>query len=226
MSDSNRTLEEIVTANPKAADVFVRRGLDFCCHGQRTLGEACREAGLDPGAVAAELAGAGADTPVEDGWSTRPLAELVDHIIERYHDALRRDLPILVALARKVERVHAAKPTRPAGLTAHLERVHGAVVSHLDKEEGILFPLIRAGRGATAYMPIRVMMQEHEDHGENLRRTRELTNGLTAPPEACPSWRELYRGLSQLEAELMQHIHLENYVLFPRALEERGPELG
>lgn len=227
MNDNNmndRTLHEIVTTSPEAADVLVRHGLDFCCRGQRTLGEACREAGLDPAQVAAELAAAGADAPAPQSWRTRPLAELVDHIVDRYHRALRQDLPALLELARRVETVHADKPTRPAGLAAHLEQVWAAVASHLDKEERILFPLIRTGRGAMAHMPIRVMMQEHEDHGENLRRTRELTGGLIAPPEACEAWRKLYDGLLRLESELMQHIHLENYVLFPRALEVRGLE--
>ncbi|MCA9587981.1 MAG: hemerythrin domain-containing protein, partial [Myxococcales bacterium] len=86
-------------------------------------------------------------------------------------------------------------------------------------EEQVLFPAIHGGRlGAPVHMPIRVMMQEHDDHGENLRRMRELATGYVPPPEACATWRALYAGLEKLEAELMEHIHLENNVLFPRAL--------
>jgi regulator of cell morphogenesis and NO signaling len=93
-----------------------------------------------------------------------------------------------------------------------------AVDSHLAKEEQILFPLILSGRGKTAHMPVQVMMQEHEDHGQNLQRIRELTSNLQIPDYACASWRELYRSLAQLEVELMDHIHLENNILFPRVL--------
>lgn len=160
-----------------------------------------------------------ATEPAKTSWAGGTASELIDHILERYHGPLRRELPPLVALARKVEQVHAAKPSRPIGLAEHLERVHAAVENHLDKEENILFPLLRSGAGAGVLMPIQVMMQEHEDHGENLRRTRALTRDLVAPEEACPSWRELYRRLARLEADLFEHIHLENYVLFPRAAE-------
>ena len=81
---------------------------------------------------------------------------------------------------------------------------------------------VRPGRGALAHMPVQVMMQEHEDHGQNLARTREITKGFAVPEEACATWRELYRRLEALESELMQHIHLENHVLFPKAVEEAG----
>ena len=90
---------------------------------------------------------------------------------------------------------------------------------HMAKEEQVLFPAIQGGRrGAPVHMPIRMMMQEHDDHGENLRRMRELATGYVPPPEACATWRALYAGLEKLEAELMEHIHLENNVLFPHAL--------
>ncbi len=226
MNLANQTLEHIVTVNPRAADVFARHGLDFCCHGRRPLGEACREAGLDVHAVVAELAAEDGEERACENWSGRSLSELIDHILERYHRPLRRDIPALIELARRIERTHAGKPMCPAGLAEHLERMQTAVESHLAKEERILFPLIRAGRGEMAYMPIRVMMQEHEDHGENLRRARELAHDLVTPREACASWRELYRGLARLESELWKHIHLENYVLFPRALERVGAGAG
>ncbi len=224
MNHADHTLEQIVTANPRAAETFVHHGLDFCCRGRRSLREACDQAGLDVHELEAELAWAAGDETDELNWTSRPLAELIDEILKRYHKPLRRDLPQLIALAEKVEETHAGKPTCPTGLAEHLRTIHAAVESHLAKEERILFPLIRAGRTDLLQTPITVMMQEHEDHGENLRRTRALTHDLTAPPEACASWRELYRGLAHLEAELWKHIHLENYVLFPRAAQE--PAVG
>ena len=217
MTDPARTLEQIVTANPKAAETFVRHGLDFCCRGQRTLTQACAEDKLDVARVVRDLEAAQADRPVDDSWGARPLDQLITHILRTYHEPLRETLPGLVALARKVEHVHADKSDVPTGLAEHLERVRAAVESHLAKEEQILFPLILAGRGEIAYMPVKVMMEEHVDHGDNLRRTRALAHDFVPPAEACGSWRALYSGLAQLEGELWKHIHLENYVLFPRA---------
>ncbi|MBI5500910.1 MAG: iron-sulfur cluster repair di-iron protein [Deltaproteobacteria bacterium] len=219
MIENEMTLAEIVAANQKAATVLARHRLDFCCRGEQTLGEACALAGLDPAAIGEELVREGAAEPARVGWTRRPVGELIDFIETRYHEALRRDLPVLVELARRVERVHAGKAACPRGLADHLEHVHAAVDDHLAKEERVLFPLIRAGRGEFALMPIKVMTEEHDDHGKNLRRTRELAGDFALPEEACASWRELYHGLARLESELMEHIHLENHVLFPRAME-------
>ncbi len=219
------TLAQIAIDRPQAPGVFIRHGLDFCCHGKRSLEEACAEQGLDPRAVLSEIDRAPPDAADETSWKDRPVADLVDHILERYHAPLRQDVAALITLAEKVEAVHGAKATCPHGLAAHLAHVAEELESHLGKEERILFPMIRAGHGAMARMPVNVMMQEHEDHGESLRRTRRLTDDLVIPPEACNSWRALYVGLERLERELMEHIHLENNVLFPRALNGDG-DLG
>ena len=215
-----RTLGEMVTAEPAAAKVFHRYGLDFCCGGKQSLGQACAAAGLDVDTVLSEINDAKADAPDVVRWDTRPLEELVDHILHRYHEPLKTEIPRLIDLARKVEQVHADKADCPKGLADLLVQVREAVESHLAKEEQILFPLIVAGRGQMAHMPVQVMMQEHEDHGQNLERIREITNNLSLPEYACASWRELYGSLEQLEHDLMEHIHLENSVLFPRALTE------
>jgi regulator of cell morphogenesis and NO signaling len=219
---STETLAQIVVDHPKAAGVFARYALDFCCHGGRTLQDACAEQGLEPAVVLGELERMPAPDPAAPNWKDRPLAEVVDFILDRYHAPLRKDVAGLIALADRVERVHGGKPSCPRGLTAHLGHVLDALESHLGKEEQILFPMIRAGQGAMAQMPMNVMMHEHEEHGESLRRTRELTGDLVIPPEACSSWRALYSGLQRLEAELMEHIHLENHVLFPRAINGDG----
>ena len=218
MIEPTSTLKKIATELPAATRVFARYRLDFCCHGQRSLAEACAEKGIDPESLAEEIERASTRSPLES-WAGRPLGELVDFILKRYHAGLREEVAGLVALAEKVERVHAQKPTCPRGLATHLGQVLSALESHLDKEEQILFPLIRAG-GVDARMPILVMRREHEDHGASLSRTRELANDLVAPPEACGSWRALYQGLVRLETDLMEHIHLENNVLFPGAIGE------
>jgi regulator of cell morphogenesis and NO signaling len=108
----------------------------------------------------------------------------------------------------------------PSGLSGHLEQVHGAIVDHLAKEEKVLFPMILEGYGARTAGPVRVLELEHEEHRRNLARIRELTNNLTPPDDASPAWRTLYQRLSRLESALFEHMHLENNVLFPRALNE------
>ncbi len=218
-STTTTTLADLATAFPSASRVFHRYGLDFCCGGRRPLADACRERGLDEVEIldAIERESPGDAAPVR--WDTAPIPDLVAFIVSRYHDRLREELPQLVALATKVETTHAEKASCPRGLAAHLAAVQDNVAMHLAKEERILFPLILDGMGRMAAGPIRVMEQEHDDHREDLLRTRKLTNDLTAPPEACTSWRALYLRLDALEAELMEHIHLENNVLFPRVLE-------
>jgi regulator of cell morphogenesis and NO signaling len=146
------------------------------------------------------------------------VAELVRHIVDFYHQRLRAELPELMSLAAKVESRHAGKASCPRGLLAHLEETYNAVVDHLAKEEQVLFPMILAGRGRMTAGPIYVMEAEHDDHAVGLRRTRQLTADLVAPEEACPTWRALYVRLAALERELMDHIHLENNVLFRRVL--------
>jgi len=218
MTTQEQSLGDLVTVNPAAAKVFHRFQLDYCCGGTQSLAEACVPRGLDPQTVLREIEAAGEKAPAEARWDERPLGELIQHILDRYHTPLKTELPRLAELARKVERVHAGKPECPAGLADLLADVRLAVDSHLAKEEQILFPIILDGRGPMARMPVQVMLREHEDHGESLRRIRELTHDLALPDYACVSFRELYRALAQLEVDLMDHIHLENNILFPRAL--------
>lgn len=157
------------------------------------------------------------DGPAID-WNRRSQHELADHIEEHYHAGLRRDLPPLIEAARKVERVHAGTPGVPAGLEETLAELYAEMESHMAKEERILFPMIRRGaRGPQVYMPVRMMEREHDTHGALLERIRALTDGFRAPAGACGTWTGLYRGLEALEADLLQHIHLENDVLFARA---------
>ncbi len=220
MTNASATLSDLAVSHPGATRVFLSHGLDFCCHGRRPLAEACAEKGLDPQAVLDAIAAEEAAPDDVTAWSRRPLGDLISFIVDHYHARLRSELPELITLAEKVEKVHTEKSTCPHGLAAHLAAMHAAVLDHLAKEELVLFPMIRSGRGAGAGGPIHVMEQEHEDHGRSLERLRELTADLTAPPEACTTWRALYLRLGRLSDELMEHIHLENNVLFPRALYE------
>lgn len=216
--DHNVTLAELAVTHPAAARVFYRNRLDFCCGGRRSLAEACTEKGLDADDILEAIAAEDPDMPDATRWDTQPLASLVEHIVGTYHRRLRETLPDLVRMARKVEAVHGAKASCPRGLAKLLDDVQAAVLDHLDKEEQILFPIVVRGMGPNAAAPIHVMEVEHEHHKENLLAIRAATADLTPPPEACTTWRALYLGLQQLEQELMEHIHLENNVLFRRAL--------
>ena len=220
MITTDTTLSDLAVTTPGAARVFLDYGLDCCCRGRRSLAEACREKGLDARQLlqAVEAGRGAADTLTV--WADRPLAELVDHVVSRYHAWLRAEFPGLLAMARKVEAVHAGKASVPVGLAAHLEALHAETLAHLEKEEMILFPMISQGMGRGCGGPIHVMEAEHRDVGAALERVRGLTGNLAAPPEACATWRALYLNLGRLEAEFMEHIHLENNILFPRALNE------
>ena len=166
--------------------------------------------------AAAKLAPQEDDSP--SVWADRPPAQIIDFILRRYHEPLHRDLPQVLANARAVEAEARGSRLCPEGLGAHLEQVALDVESHLGKEEKILFPLILGGRGRAAFMPIKVMMAEHQDHYANLAHTRALTNEFALPPDASSAWRALYLDLQRLEADLRRHIAIENDVLFPRVM--------
>ncbi len=207
-------LSELATTHPAATRVFHRHRLDYCCGGRRSLADVCAERGLDADALLAEIVA----TPADPGASLadRPLPELAAHVVDRYHAPLREDLPRLAAMAAKVERVHGEKPACPLGLGAHLAEWGEEVLLHLDKEEQSLFPTLAGDAPRTEI--VAALSREHDDHAAALSRTRELTGDLVPPAHACTTWRALYAGLEQVECDLMEHVHIENHILFPRAL--------
>ncbi len=217
MNDMNQSLADLALTVPAASRVFRQYRLDFCCGGKRSIADACAERGLDANTVLAEIQDY-RNQPIDVDWRSVPLARLVNHILANFHDAHRRELVDLVELARKVERVHGDKPSVPAGLAAHLASMRDALEIHMQKEEQILFPAILMGRGIQMSGPTMVMEQEHDEHALKLETLRKLTNDFTPPAEACTSWRALFLRCEQLEADVMAHVHLENHVLFPRAL--------
>lgn len=214
----NTPLGQIARRVPGATRVLDAHGFDFCCGGNHTLRDAAAKAGVDPHPVVDELqrlrARIAADG--EADWSEAPPVELIDHILERFHATHREQLPELIRLARKVEQVHGERADCPHGLADHLQTMAQELESHMLKEENVLFPLIKSGRGTLATMPIGVMRGEHDAHGEALRRLGEITANFTQPRDACTTWRALMNGVRTLREDLMQHIHLENNVLFER----------
>jgi len=218
MIASTDTLGRIAADHPAATRVFLRHRLDFCCGGKQLLEDACRRAGLDPSAIIGEIGQCETKLP-EQNWQQRPTAELIDFIVTHYHSRLKNELWSVVEAARKVERVHADKPTCPHGLAAHLQAMHESILEHLaEEEEHVFVAILSEARGDAVTDALRALMVEHEQHGANLLRLRELAQDYVVPPEACATWRALIAAAERLEEELMEHVHLENNVLFPRVL--------
>ena len=217
MTTTTQSLAELALTYPAASRIFRQHRLDFCCGGKSSIADACAQRGLDADALLKEIEANDIRTPGLD-WRAQPMSKLVDYILVNFHEAHRRELPDLIMLARKVERVHADKPDVPAGLASHLESMHEAMEIHMQKEEQILFPAILNGLGPQLRGPTSQMEREHDEHGAKLERLRELAADFVPPADACTSWRALLLRCEQLEADIMAHVHLENHVLFPRAL--------
>jgi regulator of cell morphogenesis and NO signaling len=227
----NTTVAEVASTLPSSVRVFQRHGIDFCCGGKIALGLACREQGISfPELARAIEAAATEPAPDHRDWGREPLHALVDHIVTTYHEPLREELPRLESMARKVSGVHGAKAPHLARVEAIVAELSSDLQSHMRKEEMVLFPAIRTveqGHGRPSIpiaVPITVMEHEHDHAGNLLAELRTITEGYAAPSWACESFRALYRGLSELESAMHVHVHLENNVLFPRALRLAGGE--
>ena len=214
------SVAQIATEHPMATRVFARYQMDFCCGGKRSLNEICQERGLNVQKVVKEICDEVRDSREEEvRWDQAPLSELIDHILARYHISLKEELPRLETMLHKVHKVHGEKdPERLLSLVNVFGAFKVELMEHMEKEEVILFPMIRSGQGAMAGGPVSVMEMEHDSAGEALRKIRELTGDYQVPVNACNTWRALWHGLKELELSTHQHIHLENNILFPRAL--------
>lgn len=221
----------LVAEQPLRAAVFDRFGIDFCCGGKQTLEEACRKGAIDQNVVVTCLkendAQANADTTTVT-WLNATLTQLADHIQQTHHAYLKTELPRLQELADKVARVHGAKEPRLIKVAAIFSAMREEIEQHTMKEDKVLFPFIRKldeGKSlppapfGTVANPVRCMESEHNDAGEALTQLRDLTDRYTPPEHACMSWRALLAGLEHLDRDLRTHIHKENTLLFPKAIE-------
>lgn len=209
---ASRTVAEIAASLPGSTAVFRRHKLDFCCGGGAKLEDAAADRGASLPTLEAELAA----LVMPENVVPTSSPDLIALLLTRYHEVHRRELPELLRLARRVEAVHGDKPDCPHGLADLLETMATELEDHMQKEEQVLFPMMVRGAPPMIVHPIAVMRHEHDNHGEHLRTLEALTNGATPPNGACNTWRALYAGIAKLEDDLMQHIHLENNVLFPR----------
>ena len=145
-----------------------------------------------------------------------PTESLIEHILTRFHDVHREQLPELIRLSERVERVHGGHPLCPSGLTGQLQDMQAELESHMAKEEQILFPMIARGIQGMAAGPVSVMRHEHDDHGQALEAILGTTDKLSIPEDACKTWQALYEGIKTFRDDLLAHIQLENNVLFTR----------
>jgi len=212
------TVGDLVVVRPGAARVLRQHQIDFCCGGQRTLAEACQERGLHLDVLIAQLtddAPPADDDAAPQGMSTK---ELIGHIVERHHRYLRRALPSVQQMASTVARVHGAHNPNLSQLDSQLNTLGDSLLSHLDTEEEVLFPLLlaRSADPVARSVELEMMLGEHRAVGTALERIRVLTDNFTLPDWACATYRALFAELESMEADIHQHVHLENNVLMPR----------
>lgn len=212
-ANANQSLGVLAVQLPGATAIFRKLKLDFCCGGQQTLGDACAEKGLDAEQVLQKLR---ALEHTEELPHTPTPVELVDHILRRFHEVHRQQLPELIRMARRVEAVHRDHPQVPKGLADHLETMQEELLDHMAKEEQILFPMLTAGGNPMVSRPIGVMRHEHVSHGAQLEKLATLTTQHQPPTGACNTWQALYAGTARLTEDLIEHIHTENNLLFPQ----------
>ena len=229
---ATKTVGEIAAEAPGATREFEKLGIDYCCGGSRTLGQACAEANISLDEAVARLQkSASATHPEDQDWRNQSLTDLIHHITGTHHVFVREESVRIEALAAKVVGVHGRNHSELAEVQKVFSALAQELSVHLMKEEQILFPhvlrmeeSVLAGEAAppamfgTVMNPVRMMMQEHDGAGDALRSLRTVTNEYTLPEDACISYRTLYQALQGFEADLHQHIHLENNILFPRAV--------
>lgn len=225
----DRPVGQLVAEKPARSRVFERWGIDYCCGGKKTLFETCEIRAIDSNDIVRDLENSDSDSASETAaldLRAVPLGQLCDHIVKTHHGYLREALPRLSMLIEKVADRHGSNDRRLIDLKNLFARFRADMTSHMAKEEHILFPMIEALENDTSdrgiEYPIRAMLAEHDNAGADVAEMRSLTNGFSPTPEACNTYRAMLHGLAELETDLHQHVHKENNILFPRAIEKEA----
>jgi regulator of cell morphogenesis and NO signaling len=232
MIDTNTTIGRIVAGDFRAAAVFERHGIDFCCGGNRQVSDACRQLGVDEQVLASELdavlAPASPDAPRFDSWE---LDLLTGYIVANHHAYVRQVVGSVIAHTSKVAEVHGERHPEVKEIAAAFASIADELTRHMAKEEQVLFPYINALAGAhrggdvpfapfgEVANPIRMMEREHQAAGDEMASIRRLSGGYAPPPDACTTFKVAYQELQAFEADLHRHVHLENNILFPKAID-------
>jgi len=226
------TIGEIVAADHRAAAVFDRYGLDFCCHGRRTVDEEAREAGVNASALLSELddilSTPARGVPRFQSWDA---PALISYIVANHHEYVREAIPTVLAHTRKIADVHGRRHPELVKVATLVEEVAEEMTTHMAREERMLFPYIvrlasavssqirpPAAPFGTVEHPIRAMEADHEVAGAAMAQIRALTAGYRPPDDACTTYRVCLQELEAFERDLHEHVHLENNILFPMAL--------
>lgn len=230
ISQSGKTVGEYVKEKPALSKVFESYGIDYCCGGKRPLLEVCqdKELSMDDVIQALEQVAESAGACEDLDWQTTTVPQMINHIYSHHHRYLYEAMPRLSQMVNKVARVHGQKDPRLAELAASFDKLQDELIHHMQKEEQVLFPLCRQLAEAQTLPrfhcgpiinPIQVMEIEHEQAGALLTRMHTLTDGFTPPEWACNTYRAMLDGLAEMERDIHQHIHEENNILFPKALQ-------
>jgi regulator of cell morphogenesis and NO signaling len=237
-----KTIREIAVEFPQTTRVFEEFKIDYCCSGGSAFGDACRSAGVEPSVVSRKIE-AQIVTSGRDGEPDLPerknASDLADHIVRKHHVFTTSEIARLTNLVEKVRRKHGPKHQELFDIQDTFRLLAEELGTHMRKEEIVLFPYIKALEAAvtndrsvdkphfkTVRNPVRIMMTEHDAAGDLLSKIRRISNGYAAPEGACASYRALYYGLEDLEKDLHRHIHLENNILFPKAIEMENDIFG
>jgi len=235
MINSQTTVREVALQMPESTRLFEKLKIDYCCGGNQPLANACASAGIDIDNVMRVLGKMSQSNSTEASaldFQNASLTELIEHILNTHHVFTKSEMERLQSLADKVLNAHGGNHPELVHMDELFTRLCADLKPHMFKEEQVLFPYILAMTQAaelnqagpfapfgTVNNPVRMMMKEHDIAGQILRELRALTSDYKVPPDACISYRTLYEALENFEKDLHQHIHLENNVLFPKALE-------
>ena len=232
--NATRMIKDIVLAEPESAKVFERMGIDYCCGGNTPLADACRAAGADVEDVTKLLEAEKSSVVTEDecfDWNKQSLTELMNHIVQKHHTFCRTEIARLKALLDKVTQVHGDVHSELRRVQALFSGLSRELLVHLLKEEQMLFPQIASleeastnripspqGTPRTLQSPVQMLVLDHDSAGAALHEIRRVSYNYQVPADACGSYRALYEALQSFESDLHQHVHLENNILFPRAI--------
>ncbi|MGB0882779.1 MAG: iron-sulfur cluster repair di-iron protein [Vicingaceae bacterium] len=228
---AEKTVAEIVADNIKTADVFKKNGIDFCCGGNIKVQEVCNKKGVDFDQLKQEIEQLGVTTSSSHDFNNWELDFLVDYIVNTHHKYVIGANQIIIEYSDRVAKVHGHHYTEVVRINELFHALVEELSSHMQKEEQILFPYIKSmlagdkdalkvtcSNFQTVKNPISVMEHEHDAAGDIIKEIAELTNNFTPPAEACNTFKALYASLEEFQNDLFQHIHLENNILFPKAI--------
>ena len=233
MATTTQTVREIAQTQPSSIRVFEKFGIEYCCGGGERLIEACAAKDVDVDAVISALeAAVGNESSQEKDWTKESLANLTKHIVATHHAYCKDELPRLSGLAMKVVKVHGGTNPELALIRARLAELAEELTDHLAEEEVVVFPMIVKLEAekvsadvepeesrASVGNPLAQLVQDHDHAGVLLAEIRSLSRDFNAPEYACSTYHAFFEGLKEFERDLHRHVHLENNILFPRAIE-------